>query len=97
MFNLMENEKEINMKTFYTMDKSGWNAKLGDYSATEIQTGPLTLSAVQARVTRLPDTTDWLWTIDKRRGDPNGYSEVIGSVSADMFDGDVMEDRNGHL
>ncbi len=79
------------MSTFYTMDKSAWDARLGEYSATEIQTGVLTLAQVQARVSRLPDTTDWLWTVDKRRGDPDGYNEVIGSVSADLFDGDIEE------
>ncbi len=79
------------MNTFYTMQKSGWNAHTGDYSNVDISTGPLNLSDVKNRVSRLPSTTDWLWTIDKREGKPNGFNHVIGSVSADEFNGDVEE------
>ena len=79
------------MSIFYTMQKSAWDARLGDYSAIEAHTGAITLAEVQSRVARLPDTTDWLWTVEKRRGDPDGYSEVVGSVSADEFNGDVEE------
>ncbi len=78
------------MHIFYTMSKSAWDAKLGDYSSTEIQTGSLTLKEVRGRVARLPTTTDWLWTIEKRQSDIlEGYSELLGYVSADEFDGDV--------
>ena len=78
------------MNVFYTMSKSAWNAQLGDYSSTEIQTGPLTLAQVRGRVARLPTTTDWLWNIDKWESDIlDGCSHIIGFVSADEFDGDV--------
>ena len=77
------------MDAFYTMQKSAWDARLGDYSAIEISAGPLTLREVRARVSRLPDTTNWLWTIDKRSGDIDGFNYIVGSTTADEFDGDV--------
>lgn len=77
------------MKTFYTLKKFGWNAYAGEYSNIERLLSPLTLKQVIARVNRLPDATRWLWSIEEHAQHSNGTTSLLGSVSAEEFDGEV--------
>ena len=74
--------------THYIMEKSAWDNARGEYSIIT-KTPSLTLSQMKAKVARIPKTTDWLWSItmiDTRT------EEVLGSISADEFKNDQLED-----
>jgi len=73
------------------MEKASWDARLGDYSATDRVTGDLTLKQVSARVSRLPDSTVWLWSILAFRVGPDDRRVLVGRGNAECFDGAVNE------
>ena len=76
---------------FYRMQKAVWDHRTGGYTAIGKVTGNMNLKQIQGRVARLPDSTIHNWTITMYRRDEKseGSERIIGSISAEEFDGDV--------
>ena len=77
----------------YRMTKSAYDHRTGCYTSIERDVGNLTLADVRRRIARLPETTDWLWSVEKRLVNADGSTDRLGSINASEFSDDVPDFR----